>query len=82
MDAIEASVKKTGRCVIVHEAPRTSGFGAEIATQIMERCFLHLEAPIQRVAGFDTIMPYYKLETEYLPDADRIEKAINEIRAY
>ncbi|HAW95546.1 MAG: alpha-ketoacid dehydrogenase subunit beta [Phycisphaerae bacterium] len=82
MDAIEASVKKTGRCVIVHEAPRTSGFGAEIATQIMERCFLHLEAPVQRVAGFDTIMPYYKLETEYLPDADRIEKAINEIRAY
>ena len=47
-----------------------------------KRCFLHLEAPVQRVAGFDTIMPYYKLETEYLPDADRIEKAINEIRAY
>ena len=82
IDAVEESVSKTGRCVIVHEAPRTCGFGAEIATQIMERCFLHLEAPIQRVAGFDTIMPYYKLETEYLPDADRIEKAINEIRAY
>lgn len=82
MDAIEASVKKTGRCVIVHEAPKTSGFGSEIAAQIMERCFLHLEAPVQRVAGFDTIMPYYKLETDYLPDADRIEKAIEEVRAY
>ena len=67
MDAVEASVKKTGRCVIVHEAPKTGGFGAEIAARIMERCFLHLEAPVQRVAGFDTIMPYYKLELEYLP---------------
>lgn len=82
MDAIEASVKKTGRCVVVHEAPRTCGFGAEVAAQIMERCFLQLEAPVQRVAGFDTIMPYYKLENEYLPDADRIEKAITEVSAY
>ena len=82
IDAVEESVSKTGRCVIVHEAPRTCGFGAEIATQIMERCFLQLEAPVQRVAGFDTIMPYYKLENEYLPDADRIEKAIQEIGAY
>ena len=48
----------------------------------MEECFLHLEAPVQRVAGFDTIMPYYKLENDYLPDADRIEKAIEEIGAY
>ncbi|MCH2143744.1 MAG: alpha-ketoacid dehydrogenase subunit beta [Phycisphaerales bacterium] len=82
IEAVEESVSKTGRCVIVHEAPKTCGFGAEIATQIMERCFLHLEAPVQRVAGFDTIMPYYKLENEYLPDADRIEKAIQEIGAY
>jgi pyruvate dehydrogenase E1 component beta subunit len=82
IEAVEESVTKTGRCVIVHEAPKTCGFGAEIATQIMERCFLHLEAPVQRVAGFDTIMPYYKLENEYLPDADRIEKAIQEIGAY
>lgn len=82
IDAIEESVKKTGRCVVVHEAPKTCGFGAEIATQIMERCFLQLEAPVQRVAGFDTIMPYYKLETAYLPDADRIEQAIQEIGAY
>jgi pyruvate dehydrogenase E1 component beta subunit len=82
MEAIEASVKKTGRVVIVHEAPKTGGFGAEIATRIMETCFLHLEAPIQRVTGFDTIMPYYKLELEYMPDAARIEKAIEEVAAY
>jgi len=82
MEAVEESVKKTGRCVIVHEAPKTCGFGAEIAARIMEDCFLHLEAPVQRVAGFDTIMPYYKLENDYLPDADRIEKAIEEIGAY
>ncbi|MEM7229484.1 MAG: alpha-ketoacid dehydrogenase subunit beta [Planctomycetota bacterium] len=82
MDTIEASVRKTGRAVIVHEAPKTCGFGAEIASRIMERCFLHLEAPVQRVAGFDTVMPYYKLELEYLPDAERIGKAIAEIAAY
>jgi len=82
MDAVAASVKKTGRCVIVHEAPKTCGFGAEIAARIMEECFLHLEAPVQRVAGFDTIMPYYKLELEYMPDADRVKKAIDEVMAY
>lgn len=82
METIEASVKKTGRCVIVHEAPKTCGFGAEISARIMERCFLHLEAPVQRVTGFDTIMPYYKLELEYLPDAHRIARAIEETAAY
>lgn len=82
IDTIENSVKKTGRCIVAHEAPKTCGFGAEIAAQIMERCFLHLEAPVQRVAGFDTLMPYYKLENEYLPDADRIEQAITEISTY
>ena len=82
MDAVAASVQKTGRCVIVHEAPKTCGLGAEIATGIMEYCFLHLEAPVQRVCGFDTIMPYYKLELEYLPDAERIGKAITETMAY
>ena len=82
MDAVEASVKKTGRCVIVHEAPKTCGFGAEISARIMERCFLQLEAPVQRVAGFDTIMPYYKLELEYMPDTARIERAIADVAAY
>ncbi|MHC4833049.1 MAG: alpha-ketoacid dehydrogenase subunit beta [Planctomycetota bacterium] len=82
MEAVAASVRKTGRAVVVHEAPRTCGFGAEIASRIMEECFLHLEAPVQRVAGFDTIMPYYKLELEYLPDAERIGLAVDEALAY
>ncbi len=82
VETIEASVKKTGRCIVVHEAPRTCGFGAEIAARIMERCFLHLEAPVQRVTGFDTIMPYYKLELDYLPDAMRIARAMEETVAY
>jgi len=82
MDTIEASVRKTGRCVVVHEAPLTGGFGGEVASRIMERCFLHLEAPVQRVAGFDTIMPYYKLELDYMPDANRIGRAIADALAY
>lgn len=82
IDAVEKSVSKTGRCVVVHEAPLTCGFGAEIAARIMERCFLHLEAPVQRVAGFDTTMPYYKLELDYLPDAARVGHAINDCLAY
>ena len=75
-------MSKTGRCVVVHEAPLTCGFGAEISARIMERCFLHLEAPVQRVAGFDTIMPYYKLELDYMPDAARISRAIDDVMAY
>lgn len=82
MDTIAASVQKTGRCVIVHEAPLTAGMGAEIAARIMEECFLYLQAPVQRVAGFDTIMPYYKLELDYLPEAPRIQKGIEECLAY
>ena len=82
IDAVEASVSKTGRCVVVHEAPLTCGFGAEISARIMERCFLHLEAPVQRVAGFDTTMPYYKLELDYLPDAHRVTRAIHDCLAY
>ncbi|MDA0975369.1 MAG: alpha-ketoacid dehydrogenase subunit beta [Phycisphaerales bacterium] len=82
MEMVAASVRKTGRAVVVHEAPKTCGFGAEIASRIMEECFLHLEAPVQRVAGFDTIMPYYKLELEYLPDAERIGLAVDEALAY
>jgi pyruvate dehydrogenase E1 component beta subunit len=81
-ETIAQSVEKTGRCVIVHEAPKTAGFGAEIATVIQERCFLHLEAPVQRVCGFDTVMPYYKLELEYLPDAKRIGESIHQCLAY
>ncbi|MSR18912.1 MAG: alpha-ketoacid dehydrogenase subunit beta [Phycisphaerales bacterium] len=82
IDAVEASVSKTARCVVVHEAPLTGGLGAEIAARIMERCFLQLEAPVQRVAGFDTIMPYYKLELDYMPDSARIGQAIQDALAY
>jgi pyruvate dehydrogenase E1 component beta subunit len=82
IDTIAASVEKTGRCVIVHEAPKTCGMGAELSSLIQENCFLHLEAPVQRVAGFDTVMPYYKLELEYLPDAKRIEEALTQCLAY
>ncbi len=82
METVANSVQKTGRAIIVHEAPMTCGIGAELSARIMEQCFLHLEAPVQRVTGFDTLMPYYKLELEYLPDAERIGKAIAETAAY
>jgi pyruvate dehydrogenase E1 component beta subunit len=82
IDIIMQSVEKTGRVVIVHEAPKTAGMGAEIATLIQEHCFLHLQAPVQRVTGFDTVMPYYKLELDYLPDAKRIAEAIQQCMQY
>jgi len=82
IETIAKSVSKTGRAVIVHEAPKTAGFGAEISSLIQEHCFLHLEAPVQRVTGFDTSMPYYKLEKQYLPDAERIFKSVKDCLAY
>ncbi|GAA5524647.1 pyruvate dehydrogenase E1 component subunit beta [Microbulbifer aestuariivivens] len=66
------SLEKTGRCVIVHEAARFAGLGAEIAAQINEYAFDLLRAPVQRVTGYDTVMPYYQLEKDYLPDCRRI----------
>ena len=72
---IEASVKKTGRCLIVHEATRTSGFGAELMAQVQERCFYHLEAPVARVTGFDTPYPH-SLEWAYFPGPVRITTAL------
>ena len=82
LDTIVQSVQKTGRCVVVHEAPKTAGMGAEISSLIQENCFLHLKAPVQRVAGFDTVMPYYKLELDYLPDAPKIKESIEQCLAY
>ena len=82
IDTIAESVKKTGRVVIVHEAPKTGGWGAEIAARSWRHCFLYLEAPIQRVAGFDTPMPYYKLEKQYLPDPARIASCIRDCMMY
>jgi 2-oxoisovalerate dehydrogenase E1 component beta subunit len=81
LDTLVASVKKTGRAVIVHEAPRTCGFGAELVALLQERCFLSLEAPIARVTGFDTPFPY-TLEMEYLPRAPRILKALREVATF
>ena len=75
IDAIVASVEKTGRCVIVHEATLTSGFGAELAAQVMERCFYALEAPIERVAGFDTPYPHAE-EWDYFPGPARVGRAL------
>ncbi len=78
IETIEASVQKTGRCLIVHEATRTSGFGAELAALVAERCFYHLEAPIERVTGFDTPYPH-SLEWAYFPGPVRITTAIEKI---
>jgi 2-oxoisovalerate dehydrogenase E1 component beta subunit len=76
--AIEASVKKTGRCLIVHEATRTSGFGAELSALVQERCFYHLESPVERVTGFDTPYPH-SLEWAYFPGPIRIRTAIEKM---
>jgi pyruvate dehydrogenase E1 component beta subunit len=82
LDTIVASVQKTGRCVIVQEAALLCSMASELSSQIQEQCFLNLEAPVQRVAGFDTIMPYAKLELDYLPDATRIAGAIQAVLNY
>jgi 2-oxoisovalerate dehydrogenase E1 component beta subunit len=75
MATIAASVEKTGRCVIVHEAPRTCGFGAEIAALVQQQCFYSLEAPIERVTGWDTPFPQAQ-EWQYMPSRERITQVI------
>lgn len=74
-EAIAESVKKTGRCVIIHEATRTSGFGAELVAEVQEECFWCLEAPIERVTGWDTPYPH-AFEWEYFPGQERIIEAL------
>jgi 2-oxoisovalerate dehydrogenase E1 component beta subunit len=78
--AIVASVEKTGRCLIVHEATRTNGYGAELATLVQERCFYHLEAPIVRVTGWDTPYPH-AFEWDYFPGPDRVADGIRRVMA-
>lgn len=78
LEAIVVSVKKTGRCVIVHEATRTSGFGAELSAVVQEECFYHLEAPILRVTGWDTPYPHAQ-EWEYFPTPDRVARALRQV---
>jgi pyruvate dehydrogenase E1 component beta subunit len=73
------SFKKTGRAAVVHEAPKTSGFGAEIAATIQEEALLYQEAPVERITGFDTPFPLYSLEDYYLPEAARIEDGIRDV---
>jgi pyruvate dehydrogenase E1 component beta subunit len=82
MDTIGASVRKTGRCVVAHEAPVYAGFGAEIAARVTEQCFYHLEAPVLRVGGFATPYPPSRLEEHYLPDLDRILDAVDRTFGY
>jgi len=81
-DTIVASVKKTGRCVIVHEAPRTCGPAAEIMARIVENALMYLEAPIQRVTGYDLVMPFFNLERYYLPDSAKIVSAARGVASF
>jgi pyruvate dehydrogenase E1 component beta subunit len=75
-DSIISSVQQTGRAVVIHEAPRTGGFGAEIAAVIQERCLYALSAPVQRVTGWDTVFPLKRSEHHYLPSVERIVAAV------
>jgi 2-oxoisovalerate dehydrogenase E1 component beta subunit len=80
--AVVASVRKTGRCVVVHEAPVTAGLGAEIAARVTQECFYHLESPVLRVGGFSTPYPPSRLEEYYLPDLDRVLDAVDRVFAF
>lgn len=74
-DTVVASVEKTGRLVVVHEAPRTAGFGAEVAATVAERCLYSLHAPIRRVTGWDSVFPLKRSESQYLPTTERVLRA-------
>jgi len=78
---IAESVARTGRCVIIHEAPKTAGFGAEIAARLAEESMYDLRAPVRRVTGYDTHIPLYRLEKSYLPDVPRIISAVRQTLA-
>ena len=79
---ILSSVSKTGRCVIVHEAPLTGGFGAEIAARLADEGLMSLVAPVRRVTGPDTVMPYPRLEQSYMPGTEQIVNAVDECLSY
>lgn len=82
METILASVEKTGRCVIVHEAVKSFGVGAEIAAQLAEHALTTLLAPVQRVASYDTIVPLYRLENYYFPNEEKIMEAVHRVMEY
>ncbi len=79
IETILTSVEATGRCVIIHEAAKTCGVGAEISAQIMENCLSDLHAPVQRITGYDIVMPYFQLEKHYLPSVARIKECVMSI---
>jgi len=82
METILASVEKTGRCIIIHEAARTGGVGAEISAQIAEKGLMFLKAPVQRITGYDTIVPYARLEKYYLPSEEMIVESVQNIMEF
>jgi 2-oxoisovalerate dehydrogenase E1 component beta subunit len=82
LEPVFESVRRTGRLVVVHEAPGNLGLGAEIAARVQEKCFYSLEAPVLRVTGFDTPYPPARVEEEYLPDLDRILDAVDRTFAF
>ncbi len=81
-DTIVGSVKKTGRCVVVHEAPRNCGPAAEIIARIVEHGLMYLEAPIERVTGYDLILPFFNLERPYMPDARKVVSAVRHVTEF
>ncbi|CAN5118930.1 alpha-ketoacid dehydrogenase subunit beta [soil metagenome] len=82
LDALAASVRRTGRAVVVHEAPLTAGFGAEVVARLMEDAFDYLEAPVLRVTGYDTPYPPATIESHYLPSVERILDAVDRVTNY
>jgi 2-oxoisovalerate dehydrogenase E1 component beta subunit len=79
---VVSSVERTGRLIVVHEAPYSFGVGAEVATRVMEQAFYSLEAPVLRVTGYDTPYPPSRLEHEWLPNLDRVLDAVDKIMEY
>ncbi|GAA0896445.1 alpha-ketoacid dehydrogenase subunit beta [Virgisporangium aurantiacum] len=77
LEPVYESIRRTGRCVVVHEAPSNLGIGAEVAARVTEKCFYSLEAPVLRVTGFDTPYPASRLEEDFLPDLDRVLDAVD-----
>ena len=82
VEALAASVRKTGHAVVVHEAPMTAGFGAEVVARIVEDAFDYLEAPVLRVTGYDTPYPPATIEAHYLPCVERILAAVDRVTSY
>ena len=82
IDTVVSSVKKTGRAIVVHEATKTAGFGAEISATINEECLMYLRAPVIRVTGYDIIFPLKKMEIIYLPTSNKIHRAIEKVMAF